>query len=138
MSNNNSTIVDSHRNMLMLSKNLSDFQIENLRQWPFVFFNGVENVSVSWNFIEEKDGEELFSPGFVTFDITTQKTNDLATSVVFLESCVKLMFWSDTKVNILINGEPWNSQTKSSNTKKTSRKKKTKRSKNSLKMDVPA
>lgn len=131
----NHNIIDSHRNMLMVSKNLSDFQLENLRQWPLVFFNGVEQVRVDYSFI---DVEDNFFAGNITFDLKIPNPEqDLTVPIAYLDAATKLMFWSDTHVIIKVNGEIWN-KTKSKNTKKTSRKKKANPSKNSSKADVPA
>jgi hypothetical protein len=128
-------IVDSHRKMLMVSKNLSDFQIENLRNWPFLFFTTVESVSVEWNFIDDND---LFYEGEVSFDVKTSDTNDLGVAVMYLEASTKVMFWTDTKVSVKINGELWKKTKTSSNTKKISTPKKTKASKPSSKVDAQA
>jgi hypothetical protein len=121
-------IVDSHRNMLMVSKNLSDFQTENLRQWPMIFFNYVERVQVEYSFLDT-DGN--FFAGNVTFNITIKgPVGDIVSPAMHLEAATKLMFWSDTNVVIKINGELWNKKkTQSKNTKKTSPKKKGKPSK---------
>lgn len=123
------TIVDSHRNMLMVSKNLSDFQLENLRKWPFIFFENVKKISVSYNFV---DSEDNFYQGYVEFDLEIENPKELASPIMYLEASTKMMFWSDTDVKIKINGELWKKtkqEKKLSNTKKTSRKKKTPASK---------
>jgi hypothetical protein len=119
--------------MLMVSKNLSDFQIENLRNWPFLFFTNVDNASVEWDFID-KDG--LFYEGEVSFDIKTSDTDNLPVAVMYLEAAAKVMFWSNTKVNVKLNGELWKNTKNSLNTKKTSTPKKIRRSKHSSKVDA--
>ena len=111
------TLIDSHRNMLMFSKNLSSFQLDNLKNWPFIFFDGVTSSSLDYNFVR---GDEFYA-GTVEFDITTQQTENLEAAILHLEAATKLMFWTDTKVIIKINGRKWKKT--SSNTKKTSRQK---------------
>jgi len=129
-------IVDSHRNMLMVSKHLSEFQIQNMKQWPFVFLNGVGSVKVHWNFIKKnKEDQDEFYPGEVEYEIEMESTSDIDINVglIHLELSTKLMFWSDTTVKFKVNGKLWKLLQKSSNTKKTSQKKKTKASKSTSK-----
>lgn len=125
-------IVDSHRNMLMVSKNLSEFQIQNMKQWPFVFLNGVKSVKVNWNFIKKnEEDQDEFYPGEITYEIEMESASDIDINVglLHLDTSSKLMFWSDTIVKFKVNGKLWKLLQKSSNTKKTSQKKKTKTSK---------
>ena len=132
-------IVDSHRNMLMVSKNLSEFQIQNMKQWPFVFLNDVSSVKVNWNFIKknEEDKDEFY-PGEVEYEIEMGEDPNLEMGLTHLELSTKLMFWSDTTVKLKVNGKLWKPLMKSSNTKKTSQKKKTKASKSTSKAAVQA
>lgn len=97
------TIIDDHRNMLMFSKNLSQFQINNLKVWPHIFFNGVTKAEVSWNFIKD----DMFYSGEVDYSIETNNIEDLDKSIDYLISATKMMFWEQTEVNIKINGEKW-------------------------------
>jgi hypothetical protein len=104
MSNQHS-MIDDHRNMFMLSKNLSQFQLMNLQAWPQVFFENYKNAKIEYNFI---DKDENFYSGEVTFNIDLDGELKEDASCLHLEAATKLMFWSDTQVNILINGEKWN------------------------------
>ena len=136
---NQTNIVDSHRNMLMVSKNLSDFQIQNMKQWPFVFLSGVKSVKVNWDFIKKdnEDNDEFYS-GEVEYQIEMESALDIdfKVGISHLELSTKLMFWSDTNVKIKVNGELWEMNQKSLNTKKTSQKRKAKTSKNTSKVAV--
>jgi len=66
------TIVDDHRNMLQVSKNISAFQEQNLKSWAFIFFNGVASVKVDWNFIRKNKSADLYA-GKVTFDVKFER-----------------------------------------------------------------
>jgi len=94
------SILDDHRNMLMFSKNLSQFQINNLQTWPSIFFEGVTETKLSWNFV---NAEGLFYAGSVEFEIQTIHLDSPERSVDFLIGATKALFWSDTKVCITIN-----------------------------------
>ena len=101
--------LDDHRNMLMVSKKVSDFQLTNLKTWPLIVFDNVENVSVSYNFI---DKEEMFFAGEVTFDFKFK--NDLTPddskkkqSLSILNQWTKLLFYTDTKVSFKLKGQEW-------------------------------
>lgn len=110
------TMVDDHRNMLMLSKNISDFQENNLKSWAFIFLNNVDTVKVSWNFIRKNKASDFYA-GKVDFDIKL-KSKDIAPEDVDktqigvdqLIASTKFLFWSETQVKIKINGKTWTSQ----------------------------
>ena len=120
------TIVDDHRNMLMLTKNISDFQENNLKTWAFIFFTGVDKVQVSWDFIRRNKNNDFY-PGKVTFDIKFKKEAEAnltpeatQTGVDQLVASTKFLFWSETKVNVKINGKKWkNNLSKESATSQT-------------------
>lgn len=99
------TIIDDHRNMLMFSKNLSQFQINNMNGWVHVFFTNVEKADVSWNFI---DGEGLFCSGSVNYDLTLGENEETNIACNYLILATKTLFWEQTEVIIKINGELWN------------------------------
>lgn len=127
-------IVDVHRNMLMVSKNLSEFQIQNMKQWPFIFLSDIKEAKISYDFIKD----DLFYPGVVTYEIETNSEligESLHLGISYLEASVKLMFWSDTEVKITIDGALWK-EPKLLNIKKTTAKTKTKASKNTSKVVV--
>ena len=112
MQANNQSIVDDHRNMLMISKNISEFQENNLKSWAFIFFNNVESVKVSWNFFRRNESKDFY-PGKVDFDIKLKNTDkkvdssNIQNGIDQLTACTKFLFWSETKVNIKINGKKW-------------------------------
>ena len=44
---NQTNIVDSHRNMLMVSKNLSDFQIQNMKHIPILCDSLIQTIELT-------------------------------------------------------------------------------------------
>ena len=110
---NKQNIVDDHRNMLMLSKNISEFQENNLKTWSFIFLEGVDTVKVSWNFIDNNENKDFF-PGEVTFDVTFKEGagpetdfENIQTGFEKLVAATKFLFWSETEVIIKQNGTKW-------------------------------
>jgi len=108
---NNQTIVDDHRNMLMLTKKVSDFQENNLKSWAFVFFDNVDSVNVSWNFLKNNSNEEFF-PGDVEFNIifnnnTLENLDKEQKGLNMLIAATKFLFWSETNIVVKKNGVLW-------------------------------
>lgn len=102
------TIMDDHRNMLMVSKKISDFQEKNLKTWPLIVFNNLDTVKVDYSFIRKNE----FYAGKVTFDFTFKenKLPDLAEKTKAIKSLYEwtaLLFWTDTKITFKVNGKKW-------------------------------
>jgi hypothetical protein len=105
MSTEQETKLDDHRKMLTLSKQLSDFQLENLKAWPFVVLPDISQSFVDYNFIDEQD---LFYAGKVIFKITMDnklEEQDLLTRCTFLADWTRILFWTDTQVEVFVNGK---------------------------------
>lgn len=111
MSQPENNVVDDHRNMLALSKNISGFQEQNLKSWAFIFFDNVDKVEVKWNFFKNNKSKDFYA-GKVVFDIKFKKgiEIDLEKAQVGLdrlEASTKFLFWSETKVTIKKSGKIW-------------------------------
>lgn len=106
----NQTVVDDHRNMLMLTKSLSDFQENNLKSWAFIFLDNVDKVKISWNFIRKNKGKDFY-PGKITFDISFKaEMTDLTKAKAGMDMLIastKFLFWSETEVIIKKSGKKW-------------------------------
>lgn len=102
---NNKTQLDDHRNMLTISKQLSSFQLENLKGWPFVVFPNVKKNEIDYNFIDDQD---MFYAGKVVFKVEIEQPMDkeeIERRSVFLSDWTRVLFWTDTKVEVFVNGE---------------------------------
>lgn len=97
--------LDDHRRMLALSKQLSSFQLENLKGWPFIVFSNIKKSEVEYSFIDDQD---MFYAGKVVFKVdldgVSNKEDTLKRSN-FLSDWTKVLFWTDTKVEVYVNGE---------------------------------
>lgn len=100
------TIVDEHRKMVMMTGNLSDFQLENLKKWPFLLFDGLEKVKVDYDFTKLIAEQEELSPGMVTYNLHMNSNAPSLTEEVkgkkieILTNWTKFLFWKETSVRI--------------------------------------
>ena len=105
MSTDQTTQLDDHRKMLTLSKQLSSFQLENLKGWPFVVFPDIKKSEVEYSFI---DNEEMFYAGEVIFKVELDSElnkEEILKRSTFLSDWTKVLFWTDTKVEVHVNGK---------------------------------
>lgn len=106
--------IEDHKKALMMSGNLSDFQIVNLRNYPQIVFNDIENYSLNFNFYRYKEsGEREVYSGKVEYDINfkegyEESNEQMDFRKTALETFVKSLFWEDTEVSLKKNGEKWN------------------------------
>lgn len=103
-------IIQDHRNMMTLSKNLSDFQLNNLKSWPMVVFDHVDKCEISYNFFNEK--EEL-QPGEITFNFffKEQPSKEVADKAFEnVSSWCKTIFFKETKISFQNEGESFRSE----------------------------
>ena len=107
MSKQHSTIIEEHRNMLVLSNNISEFQEKNLKSWPFIVFKDLKQVAVNFNFMDD-DG--LFFAGNIDYNFTfgeMPEDEEKTTGLRALSEWVSMLFWTDTKVTFKVNGVEW-------------------------------
>ena len=107
------SIVDDHRNMLQVSKNISEFQEQNLKSWGFIFFNDVDSVEVKWNFFRKNKTNDFYA-GKVGFNVKFKRgvnpslTPELTQiGIDRLIASTKFLFWSETKVIVKLDGKSW-------------------------------
>lgn len=111
--NENEKLIDDHKKMLIMTGNLSDFQLENLKKWPFIVFNEkLEKCSVHYDFTKVVSNEEELSPGSVTFDFEFAKNTklDKAEAKKKLDALTlwtRFLFWKETQVIFQRAGKKW-------------------------------
>lgn len=91
----------------MVSKNISNFQENNLKSWVFVVFDDVKEVQVKFNFVND---QQMFYSGHIEYNIVfeTQPSKEKEKlAQEHLNNWVKHLFWSDTKLTIKNNGKKW-------------------------------
>lgn len=112
-------VVDDHRQMLLLSGNISEFQEDNLKKWGFVLFGkDLKQAKIDYNFLKDGDQKDHelegnnMCAGSVTFDFefnSKQEEDYMKKAVSMLNIWTKYLFWKDTEVIVKIEGEEWDS-----------------------------
>lgn len=107
----NLNIVDEHRKMIIMTGNISDFQIKNLKSWPFIVFGPeLKSVEIDYEFTKGGENGELY-PGKVNFDFNfTSDPEDPNNSIGLLTHWTRFLFWQDTTVTFTRKGKPWPTQ----------------------------
>ena len=105
------SIIEDHKKALIVSGNISDFQLKNLKNYPFIAFGKiVESVEVSYNF--KHLGAEQVHPGSIIYNFKIKngirvKKEDLKNGIIHLKWLTKILFFNDTDVIITRNGKKW-------------------------------
>ena len=107
-------LVSDHRSMVALTGKISDFQLENLKAWPFVVLGDyISKTSVKYDFtkINGSEDEELCA-GWVVFNFITEKKLNLSKEEIKkrleqLNLWTKYLFWENTEVSFEKNGKKW-------------------------------
>ena len=97
------TELDDHRKMLTLSKQLSEFQITNLKTWPQIAFDNVLNSTVDYSFI---DKDEMFYAGKVIFRVNLSNEpskEEIIKRSNYLADWTRILFWTDIQVEVFVN-----------------------------------
>lgn len=110
--------ISQHKTNLLLTGELSDFQLQNLKTWPMIVFqkHSLEKVSIHYDFKLDGNSEIANSLGLhagkITYDfdfkanarITKKEKERCLNHLTFW---VKYLFWNDTEVNFKRRGRPW-------------------------------
>lgn len=87
--------------LLFFSDKLSNVHVENLKTFPFIYFNGVTEAKLEHDISVKKE-----LPSTVYYDLTTDQENNFPEKrYSALESAVRSLFWKEVKVKIAINGK---------------------------------
>lgn len=102
-------IVDEHRRMVIMTGNISDFQIQNLKSWPFlVFGDSLEKVEIGYKFTKTQDENSDLCAGSVSYDFYFSKEPaDVENNLGLLTHWTQFLFWKDTEVTFSKEGEAW-------------------------------
>jgi len=98
--------LEEHKQIVIMTGNISDFQLKNLKTWPFILFDDVETVTIDYNFTEtvkNEDGEnsEGIGAGKVKFSIKS-KAEPTEKAIETIKNWTKVLFWNDTVVEVNI------------------------------------
>lgn len=91
----------------VLSNRMSEIQEKNLKCYPFIFFDGVKSVKLTFDLSKvDDDGRINHGDHHVTYDLeTSQEQNSMDIRLAHLEKAVRTLFWNDLKVRVFVNGE---------------------------------
>ena len=115
---NTTDMVSEHKANLLLSGNLSDFQVKNLKSWPYIVFDldKLENVEIKYNFKLNEESEQSNALGVYAGEVIFNfkfkkrikiKQSEKEKALSDLTLWTKFLFWNDTEVKFKRNGKPW-------------------------------
>lgn len=89
--------IQQHRQALLLSGNLSNFHLTNLKSWPYILFDAdsFKEVRVDYSFV---DDDKKITNGQVIYDFVGCNDSFDRKKLEVLEGWVRVLFWSDTEV----------------------------------------
>jgi hypothetical protein len=108
---NESGFIEEHRKMLILTGNLSDFQLTNISNWSWVLFDNLDKCKVNYSFVKkipientDQYDEEIYA-GEVTYtwffkEKTTRK--QVREEIEKITEWTRFLFWKDTKVKVKV------------------------------------
>jgi hypothetical protein len=95
----------------VFANRISEVQEKNLKHFPFVFFEKVQEASIDYDLGHSVDEEkkEIHHKSFVTYYLTLDPNpainTNIAKRILALEVSVRKLFWSDIKLELHINGK---------------------------------
>lgn len=102
--------IEDHKNMLIFSKKISDFQITNLQKYAFMAFPEIKTLKLGYDFLDESG---LICAGRVEYDMIfkegtkiTKKEREKRFSN--LEKWVKTLLFQETELALYKDGKEWN------------------------------
>lgn len=96
--------------LTLLSNRISEVQELNLKKFPFVFFEKVQEAQIDYDLGHgaNKASQEVNHKSLVTYHLSIDKEankNFLDKRFSALESSVRNLFWKDIKVSVYFNGQ---------------------------------
>jgi hypothetical protein len=102
-------ILKEMASLTALSGRISSIQIHNLKMFPLVFFDSIDQVRIDYDLAPTKtmDDEPTKNNLLVAYYLTLDesKNQDLDKRYIALEQSVRNLFWSDTIVEIYFNDQ---------------------------------
>lgn len=104
-------LINEHRAAVALTGNVSDFQLKNMKTWPFILFDNIKQVKIDYNFYKENGSDSLHA-GKVTYNIEFDKDpaipkEEVKKKLEHLSLWTKYLFWKDTEVEVQKQGKVW-------------------------------
>jgi len=94
----------------VLANRISEIQEKNLKSYPFVFFNDVKSVKIDYDISTvDDDGKMNHGDHFIAYhleiDGSTPTKVGMDKRFFCIAEATRLLFWSDLKVQVFINGK---------------------------------
>ena len=87
--------------LMMFSGRISEVHIENLKSFPFIFFNGTKEAKLEHNISTIKD-----VPSLITYDLTLDgENNHMEKRYQALLGAVRSIFWKEMQLEVKIDGK---------------------------------
>lgn len=87
--------------LMLFFGRIPETHIQNLKNFPFIFFNGVTEVKIEHDIGTHKDNKS-----FLTYYLTIDQGNDsLDKRYEAMLSAVRSLFWKELQLRIDINGK---------------------------------
>lgn len=112
--------IEEHKKMAILSGKLSDFQLNNLKMWPFVVFDNLSVASVHYDLQKDlkikdatNDSVEHFpsvKKGVILYNLKFKDDAEIPNvekRVTDLRNWIKTLLWGDVEVLFEKDGEKW-------------------------------
>jgi hypothetical protein len=108
--------------LAFLANRINPMQEKNLKTFPFIFFNGVDEATVDYDFnnntviefeadkknldIKYKFNEPDISNFYVCYSLKvnmTAQNDSILKRCEAIEAAVRTLFWKDTRVKVIVN-----------------------------------
>jgi hypothetical protein len=87
--------------LVIFSGRLSQVHVENLKAFPFIYFDGVSEAKLEHDISTVKE-----VPSLISYDLTTTGENfQLEKRCKALETAIRGLFWKEMKLKLSINGK---------------------------------
>ena len=87
--------------LVMFSGRLSEVHTENLKAFPFIYFDGVSEAKLEHDISTVKE-----IPSIISYDLTTTGENfQLEKRYKALENAIRSLFWKEMQLKLSINGK---------------------------------
>ena len=88
------------KKLVILTKRLSEFHINNLKNFPVIAFEGIERVSIDYDLKS--------TPGHISYTIETKKKRfkNRQKRLEDIRAWARSLLWKEIDVKITLNGKP--------------------------------
>lgn len=84
----------------IFSGRISEPQSKSMDSYPFIFFNGVKEVKLTYELAQQRGQES-----YIQYDLTLGQENEqMPKRFAALESALKSLFWKEVQLKLSING----------------------------------